>query len=379
MKTIILFGYLPRDLTRNWILEKGLTEHGYRVLECRTLKKGFLKKYMDLTRKFLSMRKECDIILVTFMGYYFMPLAWILAKLTGKILIFDGLTSIYESEVEDRRRLSRFDPRAWFLFFLDWFSYAVADLVLLESPVYGKFLSHRYGTPENRFLFLPVACHTDIFHPATVARVASPAHPGQGEIRKFRVMYQGRFIPIHGVETILDAAAEIQKRGIKDIEFHFIGKGQTGPTMRKRAEELGLRNVLFRGFLPALEEVAEELRNADVGLGMFQKSSKADLCMPHKVYEVLASRVALITIESTSAKAIFGSEEVALFIPPEDGKALAEAIIRLKEDAKLRERIADKGYIYFQEHFDSRSIVKPLAHWFRGAGMPKRAACAREI
>src|SRR3989344_9648628 len=111
--TVLLFGYQSRDLARNWILEKGLGEHGYLVEECRTDKKGLIAKYRDLTHLYLQKRKGGDIILVTFMGYYFVPLAWVLAKLTGKILIFDGLTSIYESEVEDRRRLSRFDPRAW--------------------------------------------------------------------------------------------------------------------------------------------------------------------------------------------------------------------------------------------------------------------------
>lgn len=353
MKTILLFGYLPRDLARNWILEKGLTEHGCRVLECRTLAKGLTAKYIDLTRKFWKMRGECGVILVTFMGYYSMPLAWILAKLTGKTLVFDGLTSIYESEVEDRRRISRFDPRAWLLFFLDWFSYAVTDLVLLESPVYGKFLSRRYGTPADRFLFLPVACRTDIFRPA------ERKTPHQ----KFRVLYQGRFIPLHGVETILDAAKEIQNQNIQDIEFHFIGKGQTEPAMRKRAEELGLRNVTFRGFLPTLEEVAEELRNADIGLGIFRKSSKADLCMPHKVYEALASRIPLITIKSTAARVIFGIKEVTLFVPPEDGKALAEAILRLKKNPTLREKTAEEGYVFFQEHFLPGLIVKPLANW----------------
>ena len=363
MKTILLFGYLPRDLARNWILEKGLTEQGFRILECRTLQKGFIGKYTDLMRKFWSVHRECDVILVTFMGYYFMPLAWVLATLTGKILIFDGLVSMYESEVEDRRRISRFDPRAWFLFFLDWFSYTVADRVLLESPVYGTFLSRRYGTPADRFLFLPVACRTDIFRPATMARVASPARPKQGDIRKFRVVYQGRFLPIHGVETILDAAAEIQSHGIEDIEFHLIGKGQTEPAMKRRAAELGLRNVLFRGFLPTLDDVAQELRAADIGLGTFQKSSKADLCMPHKVYEVLASSVALITIESTAAKAIFGSEEVALFIPPEDGKALAEAILRLKRDTALRESVTARGHEFFLQNFQPAMIVQPLTEY----------------
>src|SRR3989344_1858545 len=108
MKTIILFGYLPRDLARNWILETGLTAHGYRILECRTQKKGFVGKCIDLVLQFWRMRRECDVVLVTFMGFYFVPLAWVLATITGKMLIFDALVSLYESEVEDRRRISRF-------------------------------------------------------------------------------------------------------------------------------------------------------------------------------------------------------------------------------------------------------------------------------
>ncbi len=348
--TVLLFGYQSRDLARNWILEKGLGEHGYLVEECRTDKKGLIAKYRDLTRLYLRKWKGVDVILVTFMGYYFVPLAWVLAKLTGKILIFDALISLYESEVEDRRRLSRFDPRAWFLFFLDWFCYVLPDLVLLESPVYAPFLSRRYRVPVKRFLALPVSCRSDLFHPAETKITRS----------KLRVLYQGRFIPVHGVETIIDAAAILQNRGIEDIEFHFIGKGQTENTMRKRAEKLTLTNVLFRGFLPTLADVAEETRQSDIGLGMFQKSSKCDLCMPHKVYEVLASRVALISAKTTSSDAMFRGAKIGLFVPPGNPQALADAIVKLKNDPALQKEIAENGYEFFKKNFEPRSVTLPL-------------------
>jgi len=356
MKTILLFGYLPRDIARNWILDHGLMEHGFRVLECRTLKKGFMGKYVDLVRQFWGMRKECDVILVTFMGFYFVPLAWVLAKLTGKMLVFDALVSLYESEVEDRRRISRFDPRAFALFLLEWLCYTLPDLVLLESPVYAGFLHHRFHVSEKKFLALPVGCRSDLFHPAEK----------KVKHEKFRVLYQGRFIPVHGVETIIEAAAIIQEKGIRDIEFHFVGKGQTEYAMREKVNTMRLTNVIFRGFLPTLEDVAAETRHADIGLGMFQKSSKCDLCMPHKVYEVIASKVPLITAKTASSHAIFGNAELALFVPPENPHALAEAIIRLKNDPALQKEIAEKGYEFFLEHFQPRMITKPLAEFFRG-------------
>ncbi|HLC76304.1 MAG TPA: glycosyltransferase [Candidatus Peribacterales bacterium] len=353
MKTILLFGYLPRDLARNWILDHGLLEQGFGVLECRTKKKGFIGKCIDLTRQFWGMRRECDVILVTFMGYYFVPLAWVLATLTGKKLIFDSLVSLYESEVEDRKRISRFDPRALALFLFEWLCYILPNLVLLESPVYAGFLKSRFHISKKKFLALPVGCRSDIFHPA---KIKSPN-------AKFRVLYQGRFIPVHGVETIIEAAAIIQGKGIQDIEFHFVGKGQTEHAMREKAKEMKLTNVIFRGFLPTLEDVAEETRQADVGLGMFQKSSKCDLCMPHKVYEVLASNVPLITAKTTSSDAIFGRAKVALFVPQGNAKALADAIIQLKDDKNVRESIACKGYAFFMEHFQPHMIMKPLAEY----------------
>lgn len=350
-KTILLFGYHSRDITRNWILEKGLTELGYNMQECRTTVKGFLPKYIDLTRKFLQCRKEVDVILVTFMGYYFMPLAWLLARLTGKVLVFDALVSLYDTNVDDRKFVSPANPRAWFYFLFDWICYVLADIVLLESPVYLHHIVRRYHLSGKRFLVLPVGCRTDIFHPATQRKTHE----------EFHVMYQGMFIPVHGIETIIKAAAELQRRGVDDVQFHFVGKGQMYNATVERVQSLGLQNVHFHGFLPELSDVAEKLRHADIGLGMFATSIKAELCMPHKVYEVFASKVPLITAETTATKTMFKGQDIALFVPPRDGHALAEKILLLKEDTVLRERLAEKGYAFFLKHFQPRSIVQPLA------------------
>ena len=150
MKTLLLFGYHSSELARNWILIEGLQEYGYSVEECRTEKRGAIRKYIDLTRIYWKKRKACDAIIVTFMGYYFVPLAWLLARLTGKKLIFDALVSMYESEVEDRKRLARWDPRAWFLYMFEWWCYAVSDLVLLESPIYKPYLATKFHMKEKK-------------------------------------------------------------------------------------------------------------------------------------------------------------------------------------------------------------------------------------
>ena len=86
--TVCYFGIYNPTHTRNRLNIKGLRQNGVTVLECNVRDRSW-KKYWLLTKKYWSIRKLCDVIIVGFPGHPIMPLAWLLGRLTGKKIIFD--------------------------------------------------------------------------------------------------------------------------------------------------------------------------------------------------------------------------------------------------------------------------------------------------
>jgi len=130
---ICAFGYHNKEGGRHWVIKTGLEKAGYTVIECHTAKNGFIPKYFELIKKYWKQRKETDVMLVTFLGQYTMPLAWILAVLSRKPIVFDAFISLYDSQVDDRKVVRRGGITARIMRFLDWFGCKVAKLVILDT------------------------------------------------------------------------------------------------------------------------------------------------------------------------------------------------------------------------------------------------------
>ncbi|HID86992.1 MAG TPA: glycosyltransferase, partial [Anaerolineae bacterium] len=120
---------------------------------------------------------------------------------------------------------------------------------------------------------------------------------------------------------------------------------------------LGLRNMAFYPtWLPAEELIHRFILPADVCLGIFGLSPKAQRVVPYKVFVALAMAKPLITGDSPAAREVLINGETALLCPMGDPQALAQAILRLREDPSLRRRIAEGGHRTFQERFSPRAI-----------------------
>lgn len=348
-QTICAFGYHLLGGARHWVITTGLQEHGYKVIECRTDKCGFLQKYIDLYRKYWKLRRQVDVILVPFPGHFMMPLAWLLGKLTHKPIIFDVFVSLYDTQVEDRKLVRSTSIQARILSFIDWLSCRLADVVLIDTALHKQYFVERYRVPEKKILVLPVGCRTDIFN---------PLQQEKKDIKTFTVLFHGTFIPLQGIDVILHSAKIIQQKD-PSIKFQIIGKGQTYQSMRELTDSLRINNVTYIDYQP-MEILTRYISNADICLGIFGTSKKAQRVIPHKVYDILCMGKPLITGDTPAARATLTDKTHALLTPSGDESALAEAILIIKENNELRQKIATEGHILFQEKFLPPIIVEPL-------------------
>ena len=174
------------------------------------------------------------------------------------------------------------------------------------------------------------------------------------------VVYAGAMGEKQGLEIVIEAA-ELLKAD-REIVFVLAGDGAAKPALQRIAVQRRLDNLTFLPVQSA-EEFAELLAAADVQL-VVQKAEAADLVMPSKLTNILASgRPCIGTAnEGTALAEILQQAEAGLVIPPGNLAELVQAIARLAVDKNLRESMGRKARRYAEQNLDRSVILKKFVH-----------------
>lgn len=173
----------------------------------------------------------------------------------------------------------------------------------------------------------------------------------------FSVLFWGNFIPLQGIEYIIQAAKKLEDNF--DIKFQIIGGGQAENDVMKLAEELRLNNLVFIERI-ALSVLPDFIRKADACLGIFGSTDKATRVIPNKVYEAIAMGKPVISGDTPAIRELFTDRENILLCQMADSDDLAEKILELKNNPELREKIAGGGYELFLERATPKVIGQEL-------------------
>lgn len=342
---ILYFGCYSLNNQRNAVLINGLKQNGVIILECKDTSKNLLVRYVRLFIKHWGYRNHYDAMIVGFSGQEIMPLVWLIATAP---VIFDVFTSHYMGYILDRKYFPPQSLRAKYYRFMDWLSCFLADAVILDTQTHIDFFVREFGLSRKKFHKIWLGANSELFKPRI-------AHRPDGS--KFRVVFWGNFIPLQGVEYIIQAAQLLES---DNVEFYLIGAGgQTFESNRKLVETLGLRNVHFTGRLPQ-EELNQMIADADVCLGAFGDSIKTDSTIQNKIFEALASGRALVSARTSAIQELLKDGEQCLLCNKADPRDLAEKITRLKDDPDLKNKIAGAGLRFFSEHLTEKKLGSDL-------------------
>lgn len=353
------------EYARNNAIIAGLRANGVEVIPCQTdvfptheqkmkavggglVNQGFafLRAYLRLAGAYLDTPYH-DFVFVGYIGHIDMFPARLLAWMRGRPIVFDTFYSLYDTIVEDRGLYARGSGRARLLRIIDRWSCRLADLSLLDTWQHVDYYAREFRLDRSGFLSIPLGTDEKNFYPREW-----PAEDGVLDVISY-----SSYIPLHGIDVQLDAAARLKDRS--DIRFTFVGKGQLYPEMRARAEAAGLANVKFIEWIPHAELV-ELIARADVCLGIFGRTEKAARVIPYKAYEALAMRKPLITGDSPASRDGLVNGETALLTPMGDPDGLAAAIARLAGDEGLRRKISEGGHAFFSEKCTSRAMGEAI-------------------
>jgi glycosyltransferase involved in cell wall biosynthesis len=142
---------------------------------------------------------------------------------------------------------------------------------------------------------------------------------------------------IYDLPTALRAFALVQQRR-PEATLAIAGTGPERETLEGLATELGVRErVEFTGRLDPVE-IAELCARADLMLNPARVDN-----MPNSILEGLAAGVPIVTTNVGGIPFIVEHEHTALLVAAGDAQAMAQAALRLLDDATLRERLRANG------------------------------------
>lgn len=251
-------------------------------------------------------------------------------------IINDFFISNYDTYVFDRKKITNKNPRAWWKYFQDWINFRFSKYLLSDTNEHFMYWEKLFGKFKGKHFVLPVLADRTIYYPSNEYKTGD----------KIKILFYGSFIPLHGIDVILKAFSLLERENI-EFEAKIIGNGQKFNEMKKLFNELKLQNVLMNGELISEKELSHEIRNHDIILGIFGKSTKAQSVVPNKVYQSLACRKAVITMKSKAIDEFFSdSEIITCSNTPID---LSNNLKNLIKDVKKIEYYSNNGYRKFED------------------------------
>ena len=345
-KTILFFGFFDEEYSRNRVLIKGAKDLGYTVMLCKVnpRKYGSVSKFVALYKEYKKIRKEkFDFVFVAFPGH---SVVWLAYLLFGRKKIFDMFVSLYNSEVEDRKNCSVFSLKAFYFWFLDWYSVLLPQKILLDTNTHISFLSKRFPTLKKKSICVYVGSDDSVVYPVEKTETAT-----------FIVHFHGTGIPLQGIQYIIDAANELRHE--EGIEFRLYGNNGRGVYKEavEQSKKLKLTNVSFREPFP-YSEMSKVLGEADVVLGIFGDTLKTQNVIPNKVFEGWAARKPVITARTPAILELGSDHQNVLLCGIASGVNIANSVRLLKKDSILSYKIAEGGYSMYSEKLVPKVLVK---------------------
>jgi len=171
------------------------------------------------------------------------------------------------------------------------------------------------------------------------------------------VGFIGNFSIWQGLETFVPAIP-IVAEDAKKVRFLLVGDG---PEMSRIEEQVApfKDKVILTGRVPYRE--ANTYINAfDIGIAPFIEERNATIGLsPLKIRDYAACSVPIITTKIRGLE-IIEKEGIGVLVPPNDSESLAEAIIKLSEDSRMRERMGKKGRKIAEERFSWKFVAKQI-------------------
>ncbi|MFH1671326.1 MAG: glycosyltransferase family 4 protein [Candidatus Portnoybacteria bacterium] len=190
--------------------------------------------------------------------------------------------------------------------------------------------------------------------------------PKDKELRKALGIFESPLIvslrnlePVYNVETLINSVPLVLKN-FPEAKFVIAGKGSKEADLKRLAEFLGVSgNIIFAGWISP-DELPRYLASADVSVS----TSLSDGGLSQGTGQAMACELPVITTDLKVNKDWIEDGENGLLFPIKDSKSLAEKIIMLLKDEKLRIKLGKEGRRTIEEKLNYHKEMEKVENLY---------------
>ncbi|PWJ45806.1 Glycosyltransferase involved in cell wall bisynthesis [Quadrisphaera granulorum] len=315
MKHLLYLGVLDTSYPRNQRIRCYFEDRLQWTVHSITIddRPGYLRKSLNLLRSGLAHKGPgVDLILLAEFSLKYLPVALTLRILMNSRLAIDWFVGLYETRVQDVGGATPVQAIATKA--LDILAAIFGNPLLTDTDSRAEMLKRKYYARTTPIV-LPVGASSIYSHDVGA--------PTSG---RWTILYYGNYIPLHGLDWVLDALAQLPLE--LDWQVRFVGNGLERARIENR-----VRGARYSERCTFHEPVSENqlvryISESSIVLGIFGDSPKARSVIANKVWQGLAAGRPVLTRRTSALSEIEPSAE-GFLIQVSSPQDLAQRLIGL--------------------------------------------------
>lgn len=342
IKVCYILSYKAPDYVRTTSIVNSLSLlNNLELFQPRNKSKG-LFRYLETFVKFLKIRIEenPDIYIIGFRGHEIYWLYRIFAF--NKIFIFDEMMSPYDSLINEKKIITRNGIMGKLIYRLEKGILNNSNYILTDTQLHSRFLTKTFGISAKKIKVVPVGTDENLFDVDTVRE--------KDMGNDFIVFFYGSFLPLHGINVILEAAKLLEKYPIKFMIIGGKGNKRVLKEYQKKLQDLRLKNVEHQEWVDFIS-LPSYIKRANLCLGgPFGGTNQAKRVVTGKTYQFLHMGKATI-IGKIKEQLGFIDKENCLLVEQNSPKDLADSILWGYNNPELLMEIGKNSKKFYNKNF----------------------------
>jgi colanic acid biosynthesis glycosyl transferase WcaI len=231
------------------------------------------------------------------------------------------------------------------------FLYRNSDHIVVVTPAFKEYLVQHWQVAPEKISVVENGVEAELFSPSPDSNLRTEL----GADGKFVVSYIGTLGNAHGLQTMVEAAAQLQNSA-PEVLFLLVGAGAEKENLASLIRSRGLANVRFVDQQPR-EKIPAYICASDACLVLLKKSEIFKTVIPSKMLEFMScARPVILGVEG-QARQILEQADAGICIEPENPAELVQAVLRLSGNDQLRETLGRNGRRHVLQHFSRRQTA----------------------
>lgn len=243
---------------------------------------------------------------------------------------------------------------------LEWASYRSAHRLIGLSPGIVEGIVRR-GVPREWITLVPNGCDLGIF-----GGEATPWRPEGIRSTDLLAAFTGTHGIANGLDAVLEAAAELKRRGREDIKILLIGQGKLKSALKARAEQEGLDNVVFHDPVNKAR-LACLMASTDVGMQILANVPAFYYgTSPNKFFDYIAAGLPVLNNYPGWLAGMIEENRCGFSVPPDNPAAFADALEQAADNREMLQAMGQRARELAIREFDREKLANRWVDWLEG-------------